>query len=118
MELILLTPEECAPPETPSKEARKRPRASAPGAQDEELFAPPRSASPTQVARAGSPPPLSSASSSVSEASRISVQSKGSAASSHSRGSSMCSIAPPKPAKRSKQSRGVAVGCGSYRHGV
>jgi len=116
MGLILLTPEECAPPEAPIKESsRKRARA---GAHEEgggeEFLAPPRASTPTLAARAGSPPPLSSASSSASDASRISVQSKGSATSNHSHGSSMCSIAPPKPST-GKRVRGVVVGCGS-RH--
>ena len=118
MGLILLTPEECAPPEAPIKESsRKRARA---GAREEgvgeEFLPPPRASTPTLVARAGSPPPLSSASSSASDASRVSVQSKGSAASNRSHVSSMCSIAPPKPSKSNKRARSVVVGCGSrYR---
>lgn len=117
MGLILLTPEECAPPESPIKESISRKRARA-GAHEEcggeEFLAPSRASTPTPVARAGSPPPLSSASSSASDASRISVQSKGSAASNRSHGSSMCSIAPPKPST-GKRARAVVVGCGS-RH--
>ena len=117
MGLILLTPEECAPPESPIKESVSRKRVRA-GAHEEcggeEFLAPPRASTPTLVARAGSPPPLSSASSSASDASRISMQSKGSVASNRSHGSSMCSIAPPKPSKN-KRARGVVVGCGS-RH--
>jgi len=116
MGLILLTPEECTPPQSPAKEAapRKRPRAGARAEVEEEFLAPPHAATPTLAARAGSPPPLSSASSSASDASRISVQSKGSVASNRSRGSSMCSIAPPQPSK-GKRARSVVVGCGS-RH--